>query len=1502
MIKMVSGIDLRKFLNFTFIFLLLNFNSSYSETKQKPWIGIEFRNITEEFIKYNKLDSKTPKNIIVTGVVKNSAADEAKIVPGDVVIAIDNIVIKTSQDLVDILKKKYVGDIIFVKVYRKGNTIVKKVKLKNYPDSGFKPSWVNGSKLLKDPPQKSYTLENSVFGLSSGILYPDFFSKKILKKYNHDNLTVTCVTNDEKNKLKLYDQIVSINGETPSKAFPLKPNQKLRVKIIRNGKIIKKTIVTTENKLFKLRHNCTPEYADFDCIIDTQNALSIPRSDKNDNSLSNKRVLAFKKALDCFHSNEVSVVPFHNIFKKEGRNLKFDAYGDYLAALQYQYPEGSTNEQKNLPEIRRVLELAKKDIIEFDKFQQMHPNHNMGEAYNRIIDQITSTTTFAGSMYTGEFLSTKDDLIKIDKDIVKITKTILEKLIKDKSYNNFETIKYLDRKRPFLVKSNEREYLIKHYSKAINQIDFTKSENQKYFYDYYFDLANLYNDVNDNDKGIQILEQGLAFAKKNYDNLIFANAYGRILGIKYALEIFYGGKNQDISNKKDKENIKLLTDHLNYLDSLTTEQKSKMFEIDNTYYLDILRSLNMTSLSIVDSNELRTYWPMKAYEYIKNHKNHDFIFSYPGVLDSLIQSSLIEDDEKIFNLAKNEFKILLADSANNKKKLYSIFNYSASILQNFDMYNLHSDSDQLISFIDQTFDLDNMQVGIEKDIVSMILVAKGKSLIRNGKIQEAKLVYEDLYLKNEIEKAMQTQKMNSVQSMILRKVVPALFEIYATENNTDKMNSFTNTFFYKNTSDIKKRDLKDIERVLSLDALKIYKSLLIYFDNSKNKKKFKLVNNHIKRNSREIINHIKNNSYELTIQTANSKISIINELAQIAEILFNNDFTEDGEEILNELYPLVINDFNEKAARALWKPNIQDEIISNIYLNIAEKKLMNKKSFLQKAFDIAQAGKNTYSTRDLSRAISRKKIVDPENLVAKYQQLNRELSVNLRNRQFRAKEKTVKDGTSAQLINRNRELQKEITILYDQINEKIPSYFKLTKIQTTDINDIQRLLKKDQILLDYYFFKNDLKVILISKDYFKIVSNNSNSKIINEINEDIRETLIPENNIIKPFAVNKSYQLNEQTFLFFNKIIKDYKNIIVIPDGPLNSMPLHALAYAKNNDCLDCRNVKFNLDHHTFNYYPSVESFSNIDIVNEEFKKISLNTSNKMINNISEETIDVIKQPTLLKQFKKLKGKVLKKDKSKISKSKSIVNTENFYLGIGDPDLYSKIQVKKIDPSKKITMLRSLFDKDQISSKSIKEIYGPVDGSAEEINQVAEYLSPLKSKILLRENAKESNLKELDLSSYKIIHFATHGEVSGAITGINEPFLVLSPPNKSSTEDGLLTMSEIMLLDTNANLIVLSACNTASGDEAGSEGFSGLTKSFFMSGSKSILVSNWYVETYSAKELVINLFKNLKDNTNFSISDGLNLTMSKLKNEKEQSHPLFWAPFVVVGKNQQLFF
>ena len=132
-----------------YFFLVLSLGllfNVYAEDKPKSWIGIEFRAVTEEFIKKNKLNTDTPKNIIVTGVVKTSAADEAKILPGDVIISIDNNVIKKTQDLIDFLKTTQADDIIVAKIYRNGSLKTKKIKLKKYPDPGFKPEWVQGSK------------------------------------------------------------------------------------------------------------------------------------------------------------------------------------------------------------------------------------------------------------------------------------------------------------------------------------------------------------------------------------------------------------------------------------------------------------------------------------------------------------------------------------------------------------------------------------------------------------------------------------------------------------------------------------------------------------------------------------------------------------------------------------------------------------------------------------------------------------------------------------------------------------------------------------------------------------------------------------------------------------------------------------------------------------------------------------------------------------------------------------------------------------------------------------------------------------------------------------------------------------------------------------------------------------------------------------------------------------------------------------------------------------
>ena len=92
--------------------------------------------------------------------------------------------------------------------------------------------------------------------------------------------------------------------------------------------------------------------------------------------------------------------------------------------------------------------------------------------------------------------------------------------------------------------------------------------------------------------------------------------------------------------------------------------------------------------------------------------------------------------------------------------------------------------------------------------------------------------------------------------------------------------------------------------------------------------------------------------------------------------------------------------------------------------------------------------------------------------------------------------------------------------------------------------------------------------------------------------------------------------------------------------------------------------------------------------------------------------------------------------------------------------------------------------------------------------------------LFLQDDATETNVKSINLDNTQIISFATHGLVSGEINGLIEPALVLTPPKTvTAIDDGLLKSSEIALLNLNSDLVVLSACNTASSDGSlGAEG------------------------------------------------------------------------------------
>ncbi|WP_314955390.1 CHAT domain-containing protein [Bradyrhizobium cosmicum] len=195
----------------------------------------------------------------------------------------------------------------------------------------------------------------------------------------------------------------------------------------------------------------------------------------------------------------------------------------------------------------------------------------------------------------------------------------------------------------------------------------------------------------------------------------------------------------------------------------------------------------------------------------------------------------------------------------------------------------------------------------------------------------------------------------------------------------------------------------------------------------------------------------------------------------------------------------------------------------------------------------------------------------------------------------------------------------------------------------------------------------------------------------------------------------------------------------------------------------------------------------------------------------------------------------------------------------------------------------------------------PLPETALELCAVANTFSPVKGDVVLAGDATETKMKALgqsgDLAKYRVLHFATHGALAGQVRGSIEPGLILSPPTApTSTDDGYLSSSEISGLKLDADWVILSACNTAGGQAANSEAFSGLARAFFYAGTRALLVSHWAVNSDAAVAITTGTIDAMNGHPDVGRAEALRRSISALVAKGgENARPGTWAPFVLVG-------
>jgi CHAT domain-containing protein len=191
---------------------------------------------------------------------------------------------------------------------------------------------------------------------------------------------------------------------------------------------------------------------------------------------------------------------------------------------------------------------------------------------------------------------------------------------------------------------------------------------------------------------------------------------------------------------------------------------------------------------------------------------------------------------------------------------------------------------------------------------------------------------------------------------------------------------------------------------------------------------------------------------------------------------------------------------------------------------------------------------------------------------------------------------------------------------------------------------------------------------------------------------------------------------------------------------------------------------------------------------------------------------------------------------------------------------------------------------------------GSLPHAETEVRRIASLYGAGESRVHVREDAREELVKR-EAGTFKVLHFATHGILDDESPLYSR--LLFSRPT-SAAEDGVLEAHEIMRLNLDADLAVLSACETGRGHVGAGEGLIGISWAFFVAGCPTTVVSQWKVNSASTTELMIEFHRALRSVSpkTRTRAEALRRAAMKVRSNPAYRHPFYWAAFVLVGDGQ----
>ena len=502
-----------------------------------------------------------------------------------------------------------------------------------------------------------------------------------------------------------------------------------------------------------------------------------------------------------------------------------------------------------------------------------------------------------------------------------------------------------------------------------------------------------------------------------------------------------------------------------------------------------------------------------------------------------------------------------------------------------------------------------------------------------------------------------------------------------------------------------------------------------------------------------------------------------------------------------------------------------------------------KESLYEQSFSYSESSKAAVLLEALAGQESLKFAGIPDSLLQK----EHNLKVNI---SFYEKNLSESSG-SLNEINWRDKLFSLTQIYYELIRKfeiNFPDYYNLkyaTKIPT--VPEIQNLLDNKTAIRSYFLGGNNIFIFTLTK-------NNLDVQLIpklTHLNDSItlfRYGLTKTSQRMQGNYLRLGYTLYKQLFPESAPIDEQIENLIIIPDGILAIVPFESLL--------------------TTSYSGNIDAYSEYPFLIKKF-----NISYSYSVNLFYRTFSKQKLPSI-----------------EITKLNDWLAFAPVFDNIGDQTMVISTRElqKQLNWLKTDSLMtnRSMFDRSYIT---------PLPATKTEAEAIFKLYDEnnLKAKVLLHNSANEKFIKSGELEQYKVLHFATHGFVNSERPELSG---LLLAQDTTSSEDGVLYSGEIYNLKLNAELVVLSACETGLGKIQKGEGILGLTRALLYAGAKNIIVSLWQVEDESTADLMVDFYKNsLENKGKISYSEALRNAKLKMISEGKYAHPLFWSPFILIG-------